>query len=59
MKVREYRIVAGYTQAEIAILLGITQSAYSMKEANKREFSINELKILKEILNVTYDELLN
>ena len=59
MKAREYRVIRGLTQTEIATILGISQSAYSLKEMGKREFSIEELKILKEILNVTYDELLN
>ena len=42
----------------MAKALGITQASYSFKESGIRKFSIKELKILKRILNVTYEELL-
>ena len=59
MNVKEYRIRRGYTQKQIAMLLGIKQNTYSNKESGKRAFTIEEIKLIKELLNVTYDELLS
>ena len=59
MNVKEYRIKMGYTQEQIAKLLNIKQNTYSNKERGKRAFTIEEIKLLKELLKVTYDELLN
>ena len=59
MKIKEYRTIKGYTQKEIAELLGIKQNTYSDKERNKSPFTIYEIKILKELFEVTYDELLS
>ena len=59
MKIKEYRVKMGYTQRQIASLLDIKQNTYSNKENGKRDFTIREIKKLKEILNTTYDELLN
>ena len=56
--IREIRKKLGLSQEYIAQRLGVTQASYSCKEAGKRKFSIEELKILKKLLNVTYDELL-
>ena len=58
VKVKEYRVKYSYTQKEFAELFGIKQNTYSDKERNKSPFTIYEIKILKELLNVTYDELL-
>ena len=59
MKIKEYRILKGYTQSEIANVLNIKQSSYSNKELGRRDFTIEEIKLLKELFEVTYDELLN
>ena len=59
MKIKEYRMTKGYTQKEIAELLGIKQNTYSDKERNKSSFTIYEIKILKELFNVSYDDLLS
>ena len=59
VKVKEYRVMKGYTQTEIANLLGIKQNTYSDKERGKIQFNIKEIKLIKELLNVTYDELLS
>ena len=59
MKIKEYRILRGYTQSEIANVLNIKQSSYSNKELGRRDFTIEEIKLLKELFEVTYDELLN
>ena len=59
MKIKEYRILKGYTQAEIANVLNIKQSSYSNKELGRRDFTVEEIKILKELFDVTYEDLLN
>ena len=59
VKIKEYRVMKGYTQTEIANLLGIKQNTYSDKERGKPHFNIKEIKLIKELLNVTYDELLS
>lgn len=59
MKIKEYRILKGYTQAEIANVLNIKQSSYSNKELGRRDFTVKEIKILKELFEVTYEDLLN
>ena len=59
VKVKEYRIKHSYTQKEFAELLGIKQNTYSDKERGKTKFTIDEIKLIKELLNVTYDELLS
>ena len=59
MKIKEYRILKGYTQTEIANILNIKQSSYSNKELGRRDFTIKEIKLLKELFEVTYEDLLN
>ena len=59
MKIKEYRLLKGYTQSEIANVLNIKQSSYSNKELGRREFTIEEIKLLKELFEVTYEDLLN
>ena len=59
MNVKEYRVEKGYTQKQIAMLLDIKQNTYSNKENGKRAFTIDEIKILKELFKVSYEELLN
>ena len=59
VKVKEYRVKYSYTQNDFAKLLGIKQNTYSDKERGKTKFTIDEIKLIKELLNVTYDELLS
>ena len=59
MKIKEYRIIKGYTQRELAEILGIKQNTYSDKERGKSKFTIDEIKIIKELFNTTYDDLLS
>lgn len=59
MKVKEYRLKNGYTQTEIANILNIKQNSYSNKELGKRAFTIEEIKLLKELFKVTYEDLLS
>lgn len=57
MKVKEYRVIKGLTQSEIAEMLGIKQNTYSYKERGIYDFSVKEIKKLKEILEVEYEQL--
>ena len=59
MKIKENRIIRGYTQRELAEILGIKQNTYSDKERGKTNFTIDEIKIIKELFNTTYDDLLS
>lgn len=59
MKIKEYRKIRGYTQAEVAQMLQIKQNSYSNKENGKKPFTVREIKLLKDILKVSYEELLN
>ena len=59
MRVKEYRIIKGYTQRELAEILGIKQNTYSDKERGKTNFTIDEIKIIKELFSVTDDDLLS
>ena len=59
MKIKEYRIKSGYNQEQVANILNIHQASYSNKENGKRGFTTEELKKLKELFNVTYEDLLN
>ena len=59
MRIKEYRIIKEYTQRELAEVLGIKQNTYSDKERGKTNFTIDEIKIIKELFNTTYDDLLS
>ena len=59
MRIKEYRIIKGYTQRELAEILGIKQNTYSDKERGKTNITIDEIKIIKELFNTTYDDLLS
>lgn len=57
MRVKEYRIKNNLTQGEVAIRLGISQSAYNHKENGNRSFTVEELLALEFILDTTINEL--
>lgn len=63
-KVRGYRVMAGYSQHDMAKLLKLNASnLYSMRERGATRFSNEEMKIIKDAinerlsLNLTIDEL--
>ena len=55
--VKEYRKKKGYTQKEIADILGIKQASYSDKERGRRGFTVEELLILEDVLNVSISDM--
>lgn len=47
-RLKSLRALYGYTQIDIAIFLGVTNSTYSLKENQKKQFTKNEIdKIIK------------
>ena len=58
MDIKKLRKEKGLSQEDIAKVLGVSQACYSYKEVGKRKFNIEELKALKKILEVSYEELL-
>lgn len=62
-KIRFYREKRRLTQEEVSARLqtsgcDITRSALAKMEVGQRHIYLDELKLLKDILNVHYDELL-
>ena len=62
MKLSEYlrkiRTAAGYTQADIAKMLGVDRSTYAYYENGKTEPNITNLKKLANLYKITLDDLL-
>lgn len=55
--VAQLRNELGYTQPEVAKVLGITVAAYSRKENGKRPWFEVEMQKLAEFFGVTLDEI--
>ena len=53
------RVIKDMTQTEMADYLGITQTAYSIKESGKIKFTIEEAIKLGQLFNLTVEELFN
>lgn len=43
IKIQNIRVQLGYTQEEVANMIGVTKGAYSLKENGHRGFNQNEL----------------
>lgn len=61
-KVKGYRVMAGYSQTEVADMLGLTKQTYCKRETGKTQFKPSEMLKLKNIISVvkpdiTIDEL--
>ena len=52
------RTKRNFSQAEVALILGVSPQAYSMYETGKRQLSYEGLILLAELYNVTIDFLL-
>lgn len=57
--VKVNRIIKEMTQVEVADYLGITQTAYSLKESAKIKFTIEEAIKLSKLFDTTVEELFN
>lgn len=49
-KVRGYRKMLGLTQKDLALLIGISENQYRLKEKGKYEFSQSEMKKIHELI---------
>ncbi|MBR3772562.1 MAG: helix-turn-helix transcriptional regulator [Clostridium sp.] len=56
-RLRKLRKEQGYTQQQLANLLGVTKSAISMYENREREPELSMIQKIATILNVDMDEL--
>lgn len=56
-KLRGKRVEKGYTQIELAKKLGISTYAYNQKENGKTDFRMNEINMILELLECTYEEI--
>lgn len=57
-RIKELRINAGLTQAQIGNVLGVKQSQYQRWESGKRDYPINVLVTLAEYFGVSTDYIL-
>lgn len=57
-RLRACREERGYTQAEIAKVLGITRSAYTHYESGRNDIPLDSLMVLADFYKCTTDELL-
>lgn len=56
-RVKALRVLKGIKQKDIANKLGISVNAYSLKESNKQNFTLQQSKIVADMFGVTVDEL--
>ena len=56
--IRNLRIDSGYTQKQIAVLLGISQNTYSQYEIGVLNYPVDALIKLADFYNVSIDYLL-
>lgn len=59
VSIRDIRLVKKLSQKEISKKLNISQNTYSQYENKKRQPSLEILKSLKQILNCSYDDLID
>ena len=57
LKLRGKRVEKGFTQEEIAKMIGLSTNAYNLKEQGKREFRVREINALLKLLECTYEEI--
>lgn len=57
-QLRKARLALGYTQQQIADIMGITKSTYCGYETGKRQPDVKKIKQLAKILNTSGDTLL-
>lgn len=52
LKLRALMLEKGYTQGQLAKLLGISEQSMNYKINNKREFKAGEIKAITELLEI-------
>lgn len=57
-QLKKARLAVGYTQQQIADIMGITKSTYCGYETGKRQPDVTKIKQLAKILNTSGDTLL-
>ena len=55
LTVEQWRHIRGYTQKQLADLIGMKCATYQTKESGKRKWSANELKDIAQVLNVSIE----
>ena len=57
LRLRGKRVEKGYSQANLAKLLGISTNAYNLKENGKCEFTLSEIEDLLYYLDCDFDDI--
>ena len=57
LKLRGKRVEKGLTQKELAKLIGISLTAYRLKEVGEIEFRTKEINLLLSILDCKYEDI--
>lgn len=58
MTLRDLRVQAGKTRAEVAEAIGVTVSAVSHYENGKREINIRQILVLAKLYDCTAEEII-
>jgi transcriptional regulator with XRE-family HTH domain len=53
--VKAARVNAGFTQKEVAERLGLSVNGYAKKENGKAKFYVDEIMLLSELFNVSFE----
>lgn len=53
-KLKQYRLIQGYSQSKLANKLGVTQQCYQYYECGKRDLPINMAKRIAEVFDVDW-----
>lgn len=56
-KLKGLRIAHDYKQKDMAKILGITPTTYSLKENGKREFTLSEAIKISQLFNMSIEEI--
>lgn len=57
-RIRTLRIKSGYSQNDLAEIIGLLQPAYSRKETGDIDFTLKEIDLLSEFLKVDIKEII-
>lgn len=52
-----YRNVYGYTQEDLAKVLGVTKTSYANKETGRRKITLTEAKTMADLFDISIEEL--